>query len=94
MCDWESQTSFNKNNCAKKYNVAFRGVYFWRIREKSLRQISSLSSNLKVSMMSVMSEYEARINPLSPNSDQHQFCPNDIHTMSRDQVMRGNKMIT
>ena len=23
-------------------------------------------------------------NPLSPNSDQHQFSPNDIHTMSRD----------
>ena len=24
------------------------------------------------------------INPLSPNSDQHQFSPNNIHTMSRD----------
>ena len=24
------------------------------------------------------------INPLSPNGDQHQFSPNDIHTMSRD----------
>ena len=24
------------------------------------------------------------LNPLSPNSDQHQFSPNDIHTMSRD----------
>ena len=23
-------------------------------------------------------------NPLSPNSDQHQFSPNNIHTMSRD----------
>ena len=22
------------------------------------------------------------VNPLSPNSDQHQFYPNDIHTMS------------
>ena len=26
----------------------------------------------------------------SPNSDQHQFSPNDIHTMSRDWVMRIN----
>ena len=34
------------------------------------------------------------INPLSPNSDQHQFSPNNIHTMSRDQVMRSNKVIT
>ena len=24
------------------------------------------------------------LNPLSPNTDQHQFSPNDIHTMSRD----------
>ena len=23
-------------------------------------------------------------NPLSPNSDQHQFSPNNIHTLSRD----------
>ena len=33
-------------------------------------------------------------NPLSPNSDQHQFSLNNIHTMSRDEVMRLNKMIT
>ena len=26
----------------------------------------------------------ASLNPLSPNSDQHQFSPNDIHTLSRD----------
>ena len=24
------------------------------------------------------------VNPLSPNSDQHQFSPDDIHTLSRD----------
>ena len=34
------------------------------------------------------------LNPLSPNSDQHQFPPNNIHTMSRDKAMRINKMIT
>ena len=34
------------------------------------------------------------INPLSPNSVQHQFSPNNIHTLSRDKVMRINKMIT
>ena len=34
------------------------------------------------------------VNPLSPNSDQHQFSPNNIYTMSRDNVMRINKMIT
>ena len=35
-----------------------------------------------------------RINPLSPYGDQHQFSPKDIHTLSRDQVMRIDKMIT
>ena len=33
------------------------------------------------------------LNPLSPNSDQHQFSPDDIHTLSRDYVMRIDKMI-
>ena len=27
-----------------------------------------------------------RLNPLSPNSDQDQFSPNNIHTMSRDKI--------
>ena len=30
---------------------------------------------------------------LSPNSDQQQFSPNNVHTLSRDKVMRINKMI-
>ena len=33
------------------------------------------------------------LNPLSPSSDQQQFSPNNIHTLSRDKVMRINKMI-
>ena len=42
----------------------------------------------------VLSISSSQINLLSPNSDQHQFSPNNIHTISRDQVMRINKMIT
>ena len=34
------------------------------------------------------------INPLGPNFDQHQFSPNNIDTLSRDQVMRIYEMIT
>ena len=34
------------------------------------------------------------LNPLSPNGDRHQFSPNDTNTLSRDWVMRINKMIT
>ena len=32
--------------------------------------------------------------PLSPNSDQHQFSPNNISTQLREKVVRINKMIT
>ena len=34
------------------------------------------------------------VKPLSPNVDQHQFFPNNIHTLSRDVVVRINEMIT
>ena len=37
---------------------------------------------------------ESSFNPLSPNSDQNQFSSNDIHTLSRDYVMRIDKIIT
>ena len=33
-------------------------------------------------------------NPVSPNSDQCQFSPNDIHTLSRDTVTRINTVIS
>ena len=38
-------------------------------------------------------EQKAFLNPLSPNSVQQQFSPNSIHSLSRDKVMRINKMI-
>jgi len=37
---------------------------------------------------------QQHFNPLSPNSDQDQFSLNDIHTLSRDLVMRIYKMNT
>ena len=39
-------------------------------------------------------EHIATINPLSPNSDQQQFSPNNIHMLAREIVMRVNTMIT
>ena len=38
--------------------------------------------------------YRATFNPVSPNGDQDQFSLNDVHTLSRDKVMRINEMIT
>ena len=57
FCDREEGvTSFNKNNRVnfyvkkkKKFNEAFRGVYFLRIGEKTLSQMSS--SYLKISIL-------------------------------------------
>ena len=37
---------------------------------------------------------ENTLNPLSPNSDQQQFSPNNVHTLSKDKVVRIQKMIT
>ena len=34
------------------------------------------------------------LNPLSPNSDQHQFSPNIINALSREEGVGSNKMIT
>ena len=39
-------------------------------------------------------EHIATINPLSPNSDQQQFSPNNIHMLAREMVMRVNTIIT
>ena len=36
---------------------------------------------------------EEPFNPLSPNGDQQQFSPNNVHTLSRDKVVRIQKMI-
>ena len=33
-------------------------------------------------------------NPLSPDSDQHQFSPKNIHMLPRQMIMRVIKMIT
>ena len=37
---------------------------------------------------------EVPFNPLSPNNDQHQFSPNNIHRLSRAKSMRINELIT
>ena len=39
-------------------------------------------------------ERNEQINPLSPDSDQHQFSPNNIHMLPREMIMGVNKMIT
>ena len=45
-------------------------------------------------MLYTNNDYEQLIDPLSRNSDQDQFSPNNIHMLPREMVMRLNKMIT
>ena len=42
----------------------------------------------------LLHKFPVNINPLSPNTDQQQFSPNNIHVLPREMVMRINKMIT
>ena len=46
------------------------------------------SSQLEIWLMTLT------VNPLSPNGDQQQLSPNNVHTLSRDKVVRIWKMIT
>ena len=39
-------------------------------------------------------QWGVHINPLSPDSDQHQYSPNNIRMLPREMVMRVTKMIT
>ena len=48
-----------------------------------------------IQMVSVQTLFlNSIINPWSPNSDQHQFSPNNIHMLPREMVARINQMIT
>ena len=49
-------------------------------------------NSLKEHARALLALFFIRMN--NPFSDHHQFSPNDIHRLSRDKVMRINKMIT
>ena len=58
-----------------------------------LNLVSSLISRLTL-FSSVDGYLFTYFNPLSPNSDQHQFSPDNIHMLSREMVTRVNQIIT
>ena len=63
---------------------------------KRAKGYSSLSVPLPSAFKSpaVVGRFDYTDNPLSPNIDQHQFSPNNIHMLPIEMVMRVNKMIT
>ena len=65
-------------------------------RDESLKVFSlDLTANYALPLtLPAIRASNLSLNPLSPNSDQHQFSPNDIHRLSRAKFMRINKMIT
>ena len=52
-------------------------------RFKGFRQQDS-QELLRYLLDSIRNEEIKVLNPLSPNGDQHQFSPNNVHTLSRD----------
>ena len=71
------------SHCLKRNRLL--SVYFWLKNFESDRGLiiwgRPVSFNFPVSLLSLQ-------------SDQHQFSPKDINTLSKDKVMRFNKMIT
>ena len=71
----------------------------WPLSSSSSSLSSSVLSYFKFSIYfsccsNVVYFHVRCFNSLSPNGDQQQFSPNNIHTLSRDKVMRINKVIT
>ena len=54
----------------------------------------SYAANYTISLSLTFAGFTSQFNPLSPNSDQHQFSSNNIHRLSSTTSMRINQMIT
>ena len=55
--------------------------------------VQSRDSEL-INVKLILSWYCKILNPLSPNRDQQQFSPNNIHMLPREMVITVNKMIS
>ena len=62
-------------------------VGFWRLVSLTVFQSSLF-------LFVTFFYFDTLLNPVSPNSDNHQFSFNNIHTLSREIVTRINQMIT
>ena len=86
------QVCLDKLGLVRPSNRLARVQICFRIVLKPFKR--AVSWNLQNSNSWNCHQLSETFNPLSPNCDQGQFSPNDIHTLSRDKVMRINEMIT
>ena len=82
---------FTLNNCTFVHERGFFSVCNFYFHNSHI--FKSLVNDMVVCLQSIRA-YWATFNPVSPNGDQDQFSLNDVHTLSRDKVMRINEMIT
>ena len=89
---------------------SFRNLSYWYYKDKTSAarasnwcqaerdqipgNASCICENCKGRWIEGSVQWVLVLNPLSPNSDQHQFSLNNIHMLPREMVMRVNKMIT
>lgn len=78
LCKWFNR-AFKILQISKRDPIVLLQTQFFRDRKKKSTSFESTPYPF---------------NPSSPNGDHHQFPPNNIHTLSREKVMRIAKMIT
>ena len=74
--------------------VGYMYLVLPRTVSSSTRNNEMITKGKMLLLFIKFSQLVSFFNPLSANSYQKQFSPNNIHTLSRDKVMRINKMIT
>ena len=74
--------------------VGYMYLVFPRTVSSSTRNYEMITKGKMLLLFIKFSQLISFFNPLSANSYQKLFSPNNIHTLSRDKVMRINKMIT
>ena len=91
---WKIQTQQDRNTHVTTALGFFSTAYTLTFRSDSSPAVSEArTSGPRPAPTTIITLTRKRlaVNSISPNSDQYQFSPNNIHTLSRDKVMR--KMI-
>ena len=78
----------------RRSGVGYMHVVFCRSVSSNTRNYEMITKGKMLLLYIKFSQLIEFFKPLSANSNQKQVSPNNIHTLSRDKVMRINKMIS